>query len=77
MQARRKRPRASGVTWLLRIIAVGYVLGLVALPVVSVVGQTFSQGVGPVIDTITSPDFVAALKLTLIVAGIAGLKLVT
>jgi sulfate transport system permease protein len=69
--ARRKRPRTSATTWILRIIAVGYVLGLVALPVVSVVGQTFSQGVGPVIDTITSPDFVSALKLTVIVAGIA------
>jgi sulfate transport system permease protein len=65
----RKR-RGSPVTrWILRLIAVGYVLALVALPVGTVVQHTFSSGAGPVLDALQSPDFVAAIKLSAVVAG--------
>jgi sulfate transport system permease protein len=69
-----RRPKRAGspaVRWTLRTIAVVYVLGLVALPVVTVLHSTFSDGVGPVLDALTSPDFVSALRLTLVVAGLA------
>ena len=55
----------------LRTIAVAYVLGLVALPVLTVLRSTFADGVGPVLDVLTSPDFVGALRLSLTVAGLA------
>ena len=57
----------------LRTIAVVYVLGLVALPVVTVLRSTFADGVGPVLDVLTSADFISALRLTLTVAGLAVL----
>ncbi|QHT58473.1 sulfate ABC transporter permease subunit [Cellulomonas sp. H30R-01] len=55
----------------LRVIAVTYVLALVALPVATVVRYTFADGLVPVLDVLTSPDFVAAARLTLVVAGLA------
>jgi len=48
-----------------------YVLALVALPVVSVVQHTFADGVGPVLDVLTSEKFLAAARLTAVVAGLA------
>ena len=68
---RPKRQGSAAVRRLLRTIAVGYVLGLVALPVLTVLRSTFADGVGPVLDVLTSADFVAAARLTLIVAGLA------
>lgn len=69
-----RRPRRAGspaVRWTLRTIAVVYVLGLVALPVVTVLRSTFADGAGPMLDALTSPDFVSAFRLTLVVAGLA------
>jgi sulfate transport system permease protein len=59
------------VKLVLRAVAVVYVLGLVALPVATVLRSTFADGVGPVLDVLTSEDFVSALRLTLTVAGLA------
>jgi sulfate transport system permease protein len=70
---RPKRTGSPGVRWTLRTIAVVYVLGLVALPVATVLRSTFADGVGPVLDVLTAEDFVSALRLTLTVAGIAVL----
>ena len=70
-QVRRARRRRTRTTWVLRIVAVLYVTGLVALPVASVIQHTFADGLAPVLDVITSEDFLAALRLTVIVAGIA------
>ncbi len=67
------RRQSPATRWLLRIVAVGYVMLLVALPVVTVVQHTFSSGIQPVVDALTSPDFIAAIKLTAKVAGIAVL----
>lgn len=68
---RRLRRRTTRTAWVLRLIAIGYVLALVALPVVSVVQHTFADGLGPVWDVLRSDDFLAALRLTALVAGIA------
>jgi len=68
---RRARRRTTRTAWVLRVIAVGYVLALVALPVASVVQHTFADGLGPVWDVLTSDDFLAALRLTVVVAGVA------
>ena len=68
---RRARRRTTRTAWVLRVIAVGYVLALVALPVASVVQHTFADGFGPVWDVLTSDDFLAALRLTVVVAGVA------
>ncbi len=66
-----RRRRTTRTAWALRALTVGYVLGLVALPVLTVVQRTFADGVGPVVEVLTSPDFVAALRLTAVVAGCA------
>lgn len=69
-RARRGSPR---VRWALRIVAVTYVVGLVALPVFTVLRSTFANGLQPVLDSLSSPEFTSALRLTLIVAGCAVL----
>ncbi|WP_444663910.1 sulfate ABC transporter permease [Cellulomonas sp. CW35] len=70
-RVRRARRRTTRTAWLLRLVAVAYVLALVALPVASVVQHTFADGVAPVLDVLTSEDFLAALRLTAVVAGVA------
>lgn len=67
----RRRRRPSAVRLVLRVVAVTYVLGLVALPVATVIRYTFADGLVPVLEVLTSPDFVAAARLTLVVAGLA------
>ncbi|GLY31216.1 sulfate ABC transporter permease subunit [Kineosporia sp. NBRC 101731] len=61
------------VRWVLRIIAVGYVLGLVALPVGTVVQHTFENGLEPVLESLRNPDFQAAARLGVFVAVISVL----
>ena len=64
-------PRSAGssaVRWVLRLIAIGYVTALVALPVATVTKHTFGNGLQPVLDVFADPDFVAATRLTLLVA---------
>lgn len=70
-RVRRARRRTGPVAWALRVAALLYVLGLVALPVASVVQHTFADGLAPVLEVLTSEDFLAAARLTAQVAGIA------
>jgi sulfate transport system permease protein len=67
----RRRRGSPVIRWVLRIIAVGYVLGLVALPVVTVTKRTFENGLQPVLDSLQNPDLISAARLGLIVAVIA------
>ena len=62
------RARPTTTRWLLRLAAVGYVGVLVVLPLVVMVGRTFSDGVLSFLDSITSPEAVAAVTLSLQVA---------
>jgi sulfate transport system permease protein len=69
----RRRRGSPVVRWTMRVIAVGYVLGLVALPVVTVARSTFGDGLGPVLEALRNPDLIAAARLGLIVAVISVL----
>jgi sulfate transport system permease protein len=69
----RSKTRDSGywVKFALIAIAVLY-LGVVLLfPVLNVVSVAFSKGVGPFLKALTTPDFLSAARLTLIVAAVA------
>ncbi len=52
----------------LRTLALGYLLFLLVLPLVLVCRRTFGDGVGPVLDALTSGQAVHALRVTLVVA---------
>jgi sulfate transport system permease protein len=72
-RAARRRRGSPVVRWVLRLIAVGYVLGLVALPVLTVTKQTFANGLHPVLESLQNPDLQSAARLGLIVAVISVL----
>jgi len=63
--------RIPVVRWTLRVIAVGYVLGLVALPVVTVGRSTFSRGLSPFLTALQNPDLLAAARLGVGVAVVS------
>jgi len=56
------------VRWLLRILAIGYLLFLVALPLVMLIGHTFDGGISNLITTLRDSDVVNGIRLTIIVA---------
>ncbi|RCW41936.1 sulfate ABC transporter permease subunit CysW [Paenibacillus prosopidis] len=70
-----KRPRhitePAPVQWLLIGIAILFLGFIVLLPLASVFVEAFKKGVGVYMDSITDPDALSALRLTLIVALIA------
>jgi sulfate transport system permease protein len=55
----------------LRVAALGYLTLLLVLPVGLVFFRTFENGLGPVWNALTDPDFLHALWLTLLIALIA------
>jgi sulfate transport system permease protein len=57
--------------WLLIAIALGFLGLFVGLPVVTVFVEAFRNGAGAYLDAIKEPDTIAAIKLTLLTAGIA------
>ena len=57
--------------WALRYAALGYLLMLLLLPLGVILTRTFDEGVGAVIDAITQPDALAALRLSLLTVIIA------
>src|ERR671925_2311104 len=54
----------------LRLIALGYLALLIALPVALIVWRTFAQGLAPVWSAITQPDAVHAFWLTVLIVAI-------
>lgn len=52
------------LTWLLRLVAVGYVFFLVAWPVGMLAKRTFEKGTSTLTDALSDPDVVGALQLT-------------
>jgi sulfate transport system permease protein len=59
----------SGSTrWALRVIAVAYVVVLVVVPLVVMLGRTFEDGIAAFFASITAPEAVAAITLSLQVA---------
>ncbi|MFL6065147.1 MAG: sulfate ABC transporter permease [Friedmanniella sp.] len=54
--------------WGLRLVAVSYVAILVVLPLVVMVGRTFEDGLVAFVASVTSPEALAAIRLSLQVA---------
>jgi sulfate/thiosulfate transport system permease protein len=67
------RARQATTRWALRLAAILYVTVLVALPLTVMVGRTFEEGIGEFVDSITSPEAIAAISLSLRVAALAVL----
>ena len=65
------RRRVSRSRWALRLVALGYVAVLVALPLGLVLWRTLDQGAAAFADAVTGPEAIAAFRLTAIVAGSA------
>jgi sulfate/thiosulfate transport system permease protein len=55
--------------WSLRLVTLAYLALLLVIPVGLIGWRTFAGGLQPVVDALTSDDFVQALKLTVIVAA--------
>lgn len=64
----RRRSGRGPVTWLLRVIVVGYLFFLVVWPVSLVARATFADGFGTLADTVSDPIVIDALRLTVVVA---------
>jgi sulfate/thiosulfate transport system permease protein len=59
--------RATG-RWVLRLLAVAYVLVLVVLPLAVMVRRTFEDGLAAFVESVTSPEAVTAITLSVEVA---------
>ena len=57
--------------WTLRVVALGYLAMLLLIPVSMIAYRTFQHGLSPVWSSITQPDAISALQLTLEVTAIA------
>jgi sulfate/thiosulfate transport system permease protein len=71
--ARPARRRSDRSRWVLRLVALGYVGLLVALPVGLVLWRTVDQGAVTFWQAISGPEAISAFRLTAIVAGSAVL----
>ncbi len=56
--------------YLLRFLALGYLLVLLVVPVGLILWRTFAPGVGAFVESITTPAAVSALQLSLLVVAI-------
>jgi sulfate/thiosulfate transport system permease protein len=71
--AKRHPTHAEGriARWTLTTIAILFLLGFLILPLVAVFVEAFREGWTAYFEAIAEPDAVAAIRLTLLVAGIA------
>lgn len=67
--AHRVEPRL--VRWALTGAALAFLLLFLGMPLVAVFVEALANGLGPYVGAVTSPDAVAALKLTALTAAIA------
>ncbi len=58
------------VRYLLRYLALGYLLLLLIVPVGLILWRTFSPGIGAFIENVTTPAAISALQLSLLVVAI-------
>ena len=61
---------SARVRYLLRLLAVGYILVLLLVPVTLILWRTFAPGLGQFVDYISTPAAIAALDLTVLVVAI-------
>jgi sulfate/thiosulfate transport system permease protein len=57
--------------WVLRVVALAYLAGILLVPVGMVFYRTFEHGLGPVWDSLTTPDARHAFWLTILITVIA------
>lgn len=67
------KPRAPShwIQWLLIVIGMAFLTLVVLLPVITVFGEAFAAGVAAYWGSITDPDALHALRLTLLITAIA------
>jgi sulfate transport system permease protein len=70
-QTKGPKGRAGLGRWILRLIALVYLLALLIVPVAMIFWRTFENGIGPVWEALTDEDVVHAIKVTVVVAGVA------
>jgi sulfate/thiosulfate transport system permease protein len=59
---------SAPVRWVLRLLAVGYLVLLVVLPLIMLVAHTFDGGISNLLDTLADPDVISGIRLTIIVS---------
>lgn len=64
-------PSSTTSRWTLRTLAVGYLAMLLLIPVGLIFYDTFKDGIGPAVESITTPNALKALRLTMITVLIA------
>ena len=69
MAARSYTPRPARLA--LRSLVLGYLGLLLIAPIALIVWRTFAEGLGPVVDTLSDENTLAALRLTVLVTAIA------
>lgn len=52
-------------------VAIGYLALVLVVPTLNVFVQAFARGIGPFIGNITEPDFLQAVKMTLLLSAVA------
>jgi len=57
-------------TLTLRVLALAYVLGLLALPILVILYRTFEPGLGTFLESIRTPAAISALNLSLLIVAI-------
>ncbi|MBE9180682.1 sulfate ABC transporter permease subunit CysW [Oculatella sp. LEGE 06141] len=60
-------PQPRWVKWVLVGTAIAYLALILFVPALNVFVQAFSEGVGPFLSNLTDPDFINAVRLTLII----------
>lgn len=68
-----EKPVRSWMAVLLVLFVCLYAVALIAAPVLTIIGGALEEGVQPMLDALTSPDALAALRLTLITTALATL----
>ena len=61
---------SRGTKYLLRYVALGYLLLLLIVPVGLILWRTFAPGIGAFIASISTPAAISALQLSLLVVAI-------
>ena len=69
-QARHPTEDPAWVRYLILAVVLGFLALVLILPVVSVFAQALKKGLGGVIEAISDPDALSAVKLTLLVAAV-------
>jgi sulfate/thiosulfate transport system permease protein len=64
-------PKQDWITRVLVGVAIAYLALILYIPAMNVFFQAFKKGLGPFVSNLTRPDFIYAIKLTVMLAAIA------